>query len=84
MESPGLARYAVTIHYREPSYELRAGPRPTPFRWTFAVEAPSQEAAIAAARRVFRDTEQRSSVGWGREIILIDAQLSPAEPPRSE
>jgi hypothetical protein len=82
MDSPGLPRYAVTIHYREPSREQRSCPRPAPFRWTFAVEASTQEEAIAAARRVFRDTERSSGAGWGREIILIDAQLAPVEPSR--
>ena len=66
--------FRVRIHYREPTYELRSGSRDRPFHWTYRVSAENAQAAQAQAVREFRQMTRLSSVGWTREIVLIELE----------
>jgi hypothetical protein len=66
--------YRVTILYREPEVEARNGVRPTPFRWTYRMEAFDRDAAAAAAVSEFHETARQSSVGWRRDIVAVMAE----------
>ncbi|MGA9520401.1 MAG: hypothetical protein WBV82_02995 [Myxococcaceae bacterium] len=60
--------YLVRVFYREPTYELQAGPRPEPYSWTYRIHADNEESAIQQALEEFRTMERQSSVGWVRVI----------------
>ena len=70
--------YRVRIEYREPTYELRTGPKPAPYRWTYEIVATSTGEASAAALSEFRTMATLSSVGWTRQVVGVfaDAALS--------
>jgi hypothetical protein len=63
------AAFRVTIHYREPTYELHAGPKADPYWWTFRIMARTAAEALKRAISTFREMESLSSVGWTREIV---------------
>ncbi len=60
--------FIVRIFYREPTYELQAGPRSEPYSWTYRIVADNEEGAIQQACEEFRAMERQSSVGWVRVI----------------
>ncbi len=66
--------FRVTVHYREPTYELFHGRRGEPYRWTFEVEAESPERAEREARRQFDELARVSNVGWVRTIVGIETE----------
>ena len=63
--------YRVVIHYREPTYESRHGRRAKPYRWTFRVQARSNEDAVELAVAEFHAIELESSVSWTRDIVGV-------------
>jgi hypothetical protein len=67
--SAPLLTFRVTIHYRESTYEMRAGEKKDPYWWTFRVVARTAAAALAQALATFHEVEVLSSVGWTREIV---------------
>lgn len=67
-----MVRYAVTIYYREPSFEQRLGRQGEPFRFTFVVLARSKAGAILQARQQFEEMARLSSVAWVRDIVRIE------------
>jgi hypothetical protein len=71
MAGPG-ATYRIRIHYREPSFELRAGPQARPFHWTYFITAADPESAKGLALEEFRQMAQASGVGWVRQILLVE------------
>jgi hypothetical protein len=70
--------YKVVVSYREPDYEQRTGPRATPYRWTYAVRADSEEEARRRALSEFREVSRMSSVGWWREVVAVEVCEAPA------
>ncbi len=66
--------YVVRVFYREPTYELQAGPRPEPFCWAYRIHAENEEGAIQQALEEFRRMERLSSVGWVRIITGTEVQ----------
>jgi len=64
--------YSVTIHYREPAFELRLRRQGPPYRFTFDVRARDERCAVEVARRKFDEMARLSSVGWVREIVRIE------------
>jgi hypothetical protein len=64
--------FQVRIHYREPTYELYAGPRRKPYHWTYSIDALSPEQAKVLALAEFREMARNSSVSWTREVVLIE------------
>jgi len=70
-----MQRYLVTIHYREPTYEQHTGRGPRPYRGTFAVDAPHEDAAVARAREAFRRWSEASGVSWVREEVGVECAL---------
>jgi hypothetical protein len=77
-KAPGT-KYRVVVSYREPAYEERTGRRETPYRWTYAVIAESEEQARGRALREFREVSRLSSVGWWREVVGIEVREAPPE-----
>ena len=69
--------YWVTVYYREPTYEMQAGAKPAPYRWTYTIVAAGPEQAQAEAGRQFDETSRLSNVGWIRRIMKIEAELAP-------
>jgi hypothetical protein len=67
-----MKRYRVTILYREPTYEALHGARARPYRGSFEVTAPHPDAAVALARRRFREATAQSGVGWVREVVGVE------------
>jgi hypothetical protein len=63
--------YLVTIEYREPTYELRAGAKPRPYGWTYEIVAADESAARESALEEFRWVTRASSVGWIREVVGV-------------
>lgn len=70
--------FLVRILYREPTYELKTGPRREPFSWTYRIAADTEERAIALALEEFRTMEKHSSVGWVR--VITGTEVTPAPP----
>lgn len=70
--------YKVVVSYREPSYEEQTGPRATPYRWTYAIRAESEEEARQRALSEFREVSRLSSVGWWREVVAVEVREAPA------
>ncbi|MBI3179831.1 MAG: hypothetical protein HYZ27_09235 [Deltaproteobacteria bacterium] len=68
--------FRVSIAYREPTYELRAGKRAEPFCSTYEIMAASEAEAAATAVHEFNLTTCLSGVGWVRKIVGI--QVAPA------
>ena len=68
--------FRVQIEYREPTYELRVGPKPAPYRWTYEIVARSETEAAESALQRFHGTMRASSVGWIREVVAV--QVLPA------
>lgn len=64
--------YRVRILYRERTYEKRAGAKPEPYRWTYKLQAPSEQQAVDLAVAEFQHIARLSSVGWVREIVAIE------------
>lgn len=79
MRTPLRTLYKVTVSYREPSYEERAGPRANPYQWTYTVLAGSEEQARRRALEEFEEVTRLSSVGWSRQVVAVDVWLT--EPP---
>lgn len=75
-------RYAVTVFYREPTFEQRVGRQGEPYQFTFELLAGSEQAAILAATERFWDMARLSSVSWVREILRVEARPVPIGPPR--
>lgn len=71
--------YTVVVSYREPEYEARTAPRATPYRWTYAVRAESEEEARRWALSEFREVSRLSSVGWWREVVAVEVREAPPE-----
>ena len=63
--------YLVTIEYREPTYELRTGPRERPYDWTYEIVASDEAAARESALREFWWVTRASNVGWIREVVGV-------------
>lgn len=67
------SEYRVTITYREPSYELRAGTKPKPFVASFHISAETNEEAERLAVEEFQKQEQASFVSWSRVIEKVES-----------
>jgi hypothetical protein len=68
--------FLVEIHYREPTYEARVGPKGLAFRWSYRVAAGNGDLARLAAINEFRRMERLSGVGWAR--VIEDLFVRPA------
>jgi len=77
-----VTRYHVRIEFREPTYELRAGPKPEPYLFGYDVEAASESEAEQLALLEFRETAKLSNVSWIRQVLRVIVTLTPgpAEP----
>lgn len=64
-----MPRYHVTIVYAEPTYAAQRDMPPREYRGGFDVDAPDPFSAMILARDLFLEAEQRSSVGWVRDIL---------------
>jgi hypothetical protein len=69
--------YLVTIEYREPTYELRVGPKTRPFGWTYEIVAADESSARESALREFWWVTRASSVGWVREVVGVHVRRDP-------
>jgi hypothetical protein len=80
-----VSRYHVRIEFREPTYELRAGPKPEPYLFGYDVEAASATEAEQSALLEFRETARLSSVAWIRQVlqVVVTQAPDPAEPARA-
>ncbi len=70
-------RYHVRIEFREPTYELRAGPKPEPYLFGYDVEAASESEAEQSALLEFRETARLSSVAWIRQVLQVVVTPTP-------
>ena len=66
--------YVVEIQYREPTYELRVGPKKHPYSMTYKIHTTSEDSAAAKAIAEFERITEVSSVGWIREIVDVDVK----------
>jgi hypothetical protein len=67
-------RFQVTVWYREPTYELVAGPKPEPYFCSYVVTAVDAEHARRIALREFDTIARLSSVGWIRKVVKVEAE----------
>ncbi len=74
-----MARFVVTVSYREPTWEARFGARAHPCGGAFEVEAPDALTALATALVEFRQLEVTSFTGWIRDIVAASVQQVPAQ-----
>ena len=65
--------FAVTIRYREPTYELQTG-RVREYSSCFVIYAPEEQEAAGHAVARFKHIEALSSVGWTREIVQVEVR----------
>jgi hypothetical protein len=72
-----VSRYHVRIEFREPTYELRAGPKPEPYLFGYDVEAASESEAEQSALLEFRETARLSSVAWIRQVLQVVVTPTP-------
>ena len=72
-----MSRYHVRIEFREPTYELRAGPKPEPYLFGYDVEAASESEAEQSALLEFRETARLSSVAWIRQVLQVVVTPAP-------
>ena len=72
-----MSRYHVRIEFREPTYELRAGPKPEPYLFGYDVEAASESEAEQSALLEFRETARLSSVAWIRQVLQVVVTPTP-------
>ncbi|MGI5863849.1 MAG: hypothetical protein ACOX6T_17585 [Myxococcales bacterium] len=63
--------FAVTILYREPTYELQTG-RVREYSSCFIVHAADERQAAGHAVARFKLFEALSNVGWAREIVRVE------------
>ncbi|HCF58499.1 MAG TPA: hypothetical protein DFS52_10965 [Myxococcales bacterium] len=63
--------FAVTVRYREPTYELQTG-RVREYSSCFVIHAPDERQAAGRAVARFKLFESLSSVGWTREIVRVE------------
>jgi hypothetical protein len=77
-----VSQYHVRIEFREPTYELRAGPKSEPYLFGYDVEAASESEAEELALQEFRETAQLSSVAWIRRVlqVIVTRHPDPGEP----
>ena len=71
------SHYHVRIEFREPTYELRAGPKPAPYLFGYDVEAASESEAEQSALVEFRETARLSSVAWIRQVLQVVVTPAP-------
>jgi hypothetical protein len=71
------SEFLVTVTYREPSYELRAGAKPKPFVASFRISAETGEEAERLAVEEFQRQEQSSFVSWSRVIEKVESAPAP-------
>jgi hypothetical protein len=79
-----VSRYHVRIEFREPTYELRAGPKQEPYLFGYDVEAASESDAEESALLEFRETARLSSVAWIRQVLQVIVTLAPHPEPGGE
>ena len=72
-----LSRYHVRIEFREPTYELRAGPKQEPYLFGYDVEAASELEAERSALQKFQEMARLSNVGWVRQVLRLIVTLAP-------
>jgi hypothetical protein len=72
-----VSRYHVRIEFREPTYELRAGPKAEPYLFGYDVEAASESEAEQSALLEFRETARLSSVAWIRQVLQVVVTPAP-------
>jgi hypothetical protein len=65
--------FDVTVFYREPTYEQRAGAKAEPYAHPCEVQAADEAEAVRRATEMFNAEVQRSSIGWVREIVSVRA-----------
>jgi len=53
---------------------MYAGPKPRPYHWTFRVAADDADQAKERAINEFHAMARLSSVGWTREIVLVELE----------
>lgn len=77
-----MGRYHVRIEFREPTYELRAGPKPAPYLFGYDIEATNESEAAQLALLEFRETAKLSNVAWIRQVlhVIVTVRPDPAEP----
>jgi len=77
-----VGRYHVRIEFREPTYELRAGPKPEPYLFGYDIEAANESEAAQLALLEFRETAKLSNVAWIRQVlqVIVTVRPDPAEP----
>jgi hypothetical protein len=68
--------FVVTIAFREPTFELHGGRRPTLYSGSFVVVAESEEDAVRLALAEFRRLEALSWVGWSRHVESLSVARS--------
>jgi hypothetical protein len=78
-----ISTYIVTIFFREPSYELRAGAKSEPYSAAYRIQAGSKEESERLALEAFRSQERGSNVSWGRVVEKIESRLATPEESRA-
>ena len=74
-------RFVVTIHYIEPTFEIRIGRESDqPYSCPYVVEATDGFAAIGVALAEFHRDEREASVGWVRTIVAVTSAELPTTP----
>ncbi len=72
-----VSRYHVRIEFREPTYELWAGPKQEPYLFGYDVEAASESEAERSALQEFQEMARLSNVGWVRQVLRLIVTLAP-------
>jgi hypothetical protein len=63
--------FRVTVHYREPTYEMVNGPKRDPYRWVTTLVADDRSMAERLALEEFEAMARLSSVGWVRRVVQV-------------
>jgi hypothetical protein len=71
--------YIITVSFREPTYELRAGAKSEPYSAFYRIKARSKEEAERLAMEEFRRMEKNSRVSWTRVVEKIECRLATPE-----
>jgi hypothetical protein len=66
-----LRRFTVKVYYREPTYELRVGPKADPYSMQYEIPAHDQDEAIRRATAALNESLPESSVGWIRDVVGV-------------
>jgi len=67
--------YIVTIYFREPTYEFKAGPKAEPYSTSYRIQAENKDEAERLALEAFRLQERSSHVSWIRDVEKVESRV---------